>query len=144
LFPMFRRRSFSEADGGGGITAVTGTAPDTTIVDGPITAGIRRGIKDCPLTGGIVTATVYGALVPGIRITFNTARRVIRPVGVSLPDAPRVIRAAAGLPAGIPPVVPVAGIPVVPAAGRAVDLPPVVFIPVPDIPPGHRESWREN
>jgi hypothetical protein len=130
-FPMFRRKSFSEAAGGGDITAGTGTVPDIMTGDGAITAAIHRGIKKYPLTGGIVTAISIGAGVPGIRILFTTARKVIRPVGVILPDVLRVIGVAVSLPADI---LPVGGL----AEGRAVALLPAVFTPVADIHPEHR------
>jgi len=127
---MFRRTYFSEADGGGGITADTGIAPDTMIADGSIIAGIRPGIKNFLPIGDIVTATAFGAGVPGTRITSTTARRAILPGGVNLPDAPRAIRAAGlradTLPAGVP------------AAGRAAVLPQAA-----DTPRVHR-IYRES
>ena len=137
LSPAFRTKYFSEAGGGGDITADTGTAPDTTIADGPITAVIRRGIKDCPPTGGTVTTTASGAVVPGTRIPFTTARKDTLPAGVIPPGVPRVIAAAVLpradiLPAGGPAVLPMA----VPLVG--------VLLPAADIPRGHRIKGKRG
>ena len=141
LSPAFRTKYFSEAGGGGDITADTGTVPDTTIADGPITAGIRRGIKDCPPTGGTVTTTASGAGVPGTRIPFTTARKDTLPAGVIPPGVPRVIAAAVLpradiLPAGGPAVLPMAVLPMaVPLVGG--------LLPAADIPPEHRIEGKK-
>jgi hypothetical protein len=79
-FLAFRKKYISDKVGGGGITVVIGIVQDTMITDGVIIVVIPLGIKEFLMIGEIVIATICGAVVLGILVTF--LRMILIGIGV--------------------------------------------------------------
>jgi hypothetical protein len=79
-FLVSRKKYISDKVGGGGITVVIGIVQDTMITDGVIIVVILLGIKEFLMIGEIVIATICGAVVLGILVTF--LRMILIGIGV--------------------------------------------------------------
>ncbi len=79
-FLAFRKKYISDKVCGGGITVVIGIVQDTMITDGVIIVVIPLGIKEFLMIGEIVIATICGAVVLGILVTF--LRMILIGIGV--------------------------------------------------------------
>jgi hypothetical protein len=63
--PTFRRTYFSGEVGGGDLGGAIGIVQNTMTADGLIIAALPPGMEKSRGIGGIITATAFGAVIPG-------------------------------------------------------------------------------